>query len=804
MARFPKSKKETRSWGRTQVCQDSGNAYKPTRKESKSEKGKEKRLSDQKKRKEYREYELFSQGSEMICKVRVGKKEVEALIDTGSEVSLMKLATCEELKLVIGSLEESDLIITQANGQEMPLKGMCWLPVEIEGMSTWSKFYIAPNLDRELILGEDWLKKNQAQIRFKPNLLTIKGLKIPLGRGTSRVMAVYSEEDVELPARTAIAFSARLDSPENSGGILYQIIPRNKSLLENEVMVVEALVERNDRSQVPVMLANLSNKTVNVPKGVQLGTVLNIKTQRQVRNVKTRPCSDGKTIVNPDEIRVPQEHRRKIEHLIYKNREVVANTNKELGQTQTIQMKIDTGDHPPIKLRPYRTPIHKRKLVEEEVKDMLECGIIERSQSPWSFPIVLVDKKDGGHRFCVDFRALNNITKPLAYPLPLIDDILSLLGRATYFSTLDLRSGYWQVALDEADREKATFACHAGLFQFRVMPFGLANASGIFQQLMSIVLEGLENFSMAYLDDIIIFSSSVREHLQHLQAVFERLKSHGLKLKLPKCQFMNEETRYLGFVINKNGIKPDSNKIEVIRSMPEPKTVRQVRRFIGAIGQYRRFIPAFSSIATPLIELTKKHAKFKWSEESQRSFEALKDQLTAIPLLIYPDLSKPMVLYTDASDQCIGACLTQPCSEKEGLIPGIPEETPIYFLSHKLSSTEQRWSVIEKEAYAIIYALQKLDYLLRGATFIIKTDHKPLQYLFKADWKNKKIQQWALRISEYNCKIEYLSARENTFADLLSRIPNKLKLESEKVKQVDDKVYQINVLNSHNLEDMSN
>ena len=374
-------------------------------------------------------------------------------------------------------------------------------------------------------------------------------------------------------------------------------------------------------------------------------------------------------------------------------------------------------------------------------------------------------------------------------------------GQGNLFFILDLRLGYWQMVFNKADQEKATFACHEGLFQCRVMPFGLANAPGIFQQLMSVVLAGLEQFSMAYLDDILIFSSNINEHLQHLQTVFERLRNHGLKLKLPKCQFMKYETKYLGFVINKNGIKPDTDKIEVIRSMPEPKTVRQIRGFIGAIGYYRRFIPAFSSIATPLIALTKKYARFKWSDECQRSFDALKDQLTAIPLLTYPDLSKPMILYTDASDQCIGACLTQPCPEKDGPVPGIPEEIPIYFLSHKLSPTEQRWPVIEKEAYAMIYALQKLDYYLSGATFTIKTDHKPLQYLLKADWKNKKIQQWALRISEYNCKIEYLSGKENTCADLLSRIPNELKLESDNAKQVDDKAYQINVLNSHKLRD---
>ena len=238
-------------------------------------------------------------------------------------------------------------------------------------------------------------------------------------------------------------------------------------------------------------------------------------------------------------------------------------------------------------------------------------------------------QQKGGHRFSVDFQALNNITKPLAYPLPLIDDILVLLGKSTYFSTLDLRSGYWQVALDEADREKTTFACHVGLYQSRVMPFGLANAPGIFKQLMSVVLGGLEQFAMAYLDDILIFSASINEHLRHLKIVFVQLRKHGLKIKLPKCKFMKKKTKYLGFVIDKSGVHPDIDKVEVIRALPKPQTVREVTGFRGAIGYYRRFIPAFWRIATPLIALTKKYARFSWTEDCQRSFNTLKEQLTA-------------------------------------------------------------------------------------------------------------------------------------------------------------------------------
>ena len=414
-------------------------------------------------------------------------------------------------------------------------------------------------------------------------------------------------------------------------------------------------------------------------------------------------------------------------------------TNKELGQTKTVEMRIDTGDHPPIKLWPYKTPIHKRKLVEEAVNEMMDSGMIERFKSPWNFPIVIVEKKDGGHRFCMDFCQLNAITKLLVVPLPLIDNILALLGKSKCFSTLDLRSGYWQVALNKEDREKTTFTGHMGLFNFRVMPFGLANVLGVFRQLIFIVLDGMETFAMAHLDDIMVFSRSPEDNFEHLQRLFNHLKKHGFKLKLSKCQFLREETKYLGFGINKDGIKTDVDKVEVIRAMPARKTVREIRGFIGAIGYYRRFLPAFSWLAGLLISLMKKYAWFRWMEDCQHAFEALKDQLTAMPLLAYPDLSKPMVLYTDASDRCIEAVLMQPCPDKDGPVLGVPEEIPIYFLSHWLSETQQRWPVIEKELFAILYAVQKLDYYLSGAVFTIKTDHQPLKYLLEAKWTNKKI-----------------------------------------------------------------
>ena len=305
---------------------------------------------------------------------------------------------------------------------------------------------------------------------------------------------------------------------------------------------------------------------------------------------------------------VPSHYKPQIQKFLKKNKDLFASVDSELGHTDTVTMKIDTGNNPPIKLRPYRTPIQNRQVIEKTIDEMMGANIVRRSKSPWSFPVVIVDKKDGSKRFCVDFRKLNQITKPNSYPLPLIDDILALLGKAKYFTSLDLKSGYWQVLMDEADKEKTAFACHCGLFEFNVMPFGLSNAPAIFQELMSIVLQGLGHFATAYLDDILIYSETVDQHLHHLQQVFDRLREHGLKLKLKKCSFLRSETTYLGFIISSEGIKPDPQKVEAIKSLPPPTCVREVRSFIGMGSYYRRFIPNFSEIAEPVIALTRKYA----------------------------------------------------------------------------------------------------------------------------------------------------------------------------------------------------
>ena len=265
------------------------------------------------------------------------------------------------------------------------------------------------------------------------------------------------------------------------------------------------------------------------------------------------------------------------------------------------------------------------------------------------------------------------------------------------------------------------------------LPFGISTAPSVFQELMNRVLEGLNNFSIAYLDDILIYSENLSQHLEHIQQVFDRLRHHDLRMKLKKCSFLKLQTNYLGFVIKERGIQPEQEKVGVIKSLSPPTNLKGVRSFIGMCSYYRRFIPHFSHIAEPIIHLTRKYARFVWTEKCQADFDELKRILSQLPLLSFPDPNLPYVLYTDAFTHSIGACLTQVFEES-----GQKVERPIYYLSHKLSDTQSRWSTIERECYSIFYSLTKLGHYLYNAEFTIKCDHKPLKYLLESPMQNKR------------------------------------------------------------------
>jgi len=733
-------------------------------------------------------------------KIQIGKRGYRCLVDTGAEVSIMHEKVFKELKGV--ELKQKEVALQSATGSALLVKGVTDLEFKLGQKTFKHRFVVVSNLNRNFILGNDWLEINGAILYFNLMKLRVGDQYVPLEEDIHISSLVRAKKDYVLSPQTAAIVSVKMKNSdyfkeeEN-----FEISPPKVGFVANEtgLKVYECGVKRNKRGQYPLLLANGTNKTYKIKRGCVLGVVEPVM---KVSSVSFGGLSaaqkEEEEEVSDEQIHAPKERKSEVVQLVRNHPDLFASSDLDLTQTKTVTCTVDTADSPPVRQKPYKTPLNKRKVIDKAIDEMLEAKVIERSKSPWSFPVVVVDKSDGTKRFCVDFRKLNSVTKPMSYPLPLIDDILAQLGEAKFFTCLDLKSGYWQVKMDENDKEKTAFACHRGLFQFLVMPFGLCNAPSVFMLLMNIVLQGLEDFACAYLDDVIIFSRTAEEHRKHIELVFQRLREHNLKLKLKKCKFYQSETEYLGFLIGADGVKPNPNKVEAIKGMPAPKTVREVRSFIGMCSYYRRFVPSFSQIAEPLIALTRKYARFSWSEECQKAFDLIKERLTVAPLLAYPDTTKPYVLYTDASDSCIGACLAQVVEED-----GRQEEKPIYFLSHRLSDTQRRWPTIEKEAYAIHFALQKLDHYLHNAEFVIRTDHKPLKYLLGSPMKNKKIQMWALNLSSYNCTIDYIPGPQNVLADLLSRMPEDPEKEKtsttkeEEVNDLNDNTLEVNAINSN-------
>uniref|UniRef100_K7EX57 ribonuclease H n=1 Tax=Pelodiscus sinensis TaxID=13735 RepID=K7EX57_PELSI len=345
--------------------------------------------------------------------------------------------------------------------------------------------------------------------------------------------------------------------------------------------------------------------------------------------------------------------------------------------------------------------------VRQEVQLMKQWGVIEESRSKWRSPIILVPKRDGSVRFCIDFRKVNGISQFDAYPMPRVEELLECLGRARYISTLDLSKGYWQIPLDPQDRKKTAFATPFGLFQFRRMPFGLHGAAATFQRAMDQVLRPMKGYAAAYIDDIAVYSMTWPEHLPHLEAVMRALEEAGLTANPKECHLAQREVSYLGYTVGGGRLKPLLDKVEALRSYPPPATKRQVRGFLGLAGYYRRFVPDFATIAAPMTELTKDvHPnKVQWTTQPDQAFRELKRRLVQAPVLRQPDFEKLFSLYTDASECGIGAVLAQ---DHEG------EEHPVLYLSRKLLPRERNYATIEKEALAVKWAIETLRYYFMG------------------------------------------------------------------------------------------
>jgi hypothetical protein len=433
-----------------------------------------------------------------------------------------------------------------------------------------------------------------------------------------------------------------------------------------------------------------------------------------------------------------------------------------LGTTKVLSHIIRIGGADPIKQRARPIPYHYQQEFKRLITEMIKSGMIRESESPWCSPVHLVKKKDGSLRITVDYRKLNDVTTKDSYPIPRIDDMLNKLAKAKIFTTLDLASGYYQVEMEEASKKYTAFSCDMGLFEYNVMPMGLTNACATFQRLMNRILSSiLGAFCLVYLDDIIIFSENVDNHLEHVKAIIDLLQRYNLKIKPSKCKIAEERVEYLSHIIFRGTITPGKAKTEALYQFVIPRNVKQIQSFLGLASYYRKYILNFSTIASPLIRCTEKGVKFHWTLDCQIAFDRLRETLSGEPLLRLPNMDKEFCVEADASNFGVGAVLSQ---EYDKIWQ------PIAYFSKHLSKTQRNYSTSERELLAIVLAVEHFRQFLYGRVFRVLTDHQPLRSFLTMTDPSPRLARWLGRVNLFEFVIEYRKGKNHGNADALSRM----------------------------------
>lgn len=713
--------------------------------------------------------------------VFVGNRRFLALVDAGATTSLMTREAWKE----IGEppLTPCEVQIQDFDGGSHKCYGEVCLAIGIGSQDYFFDCYVVENAPRKVLIGMDFMERYGIIINVKEKLVTLDdgttvngrninydGLQantLSVSRGTAKEGVIRLAKRIKLNPQEA----KFVDIVSPLKGI--------SSPLEEQVVYTTGLVPQGTSR---VLLCNASTEVQDRQKNDIIGNVSEATCVAEVNmvinslnNEERFSSAKGASVRKPEAARLQRllKHTVGYETMNKEEKEVVFNwlqdfadifalEGEPLGRNGDMPMKIETRDVRPVYRKPYRIPTIYQEEVDRQLKTMVDQGIIERSKSPWSSPLIIVKKKGGGIRLCVDYRYLNEFTKKDKFPLPVINENLNMLHGNTWFSSLDLLSGYWQLSLHPESREKTAFSTKDGHFHFKVVPFGLSNAPPVFQRLMTYIFhKQLNKELLIYLDDIIILGKNLTEHDAAMRRALTTLRNANLRVKLEKCSLLKSSIEYLGHVVTREGLKPQVSKVAAIKNCITPRSFKELRSFLGMCSYYRKFIESFSSRAQPLFKLTSEDA-WRWDSTHEEAFADLKEAICEEALLIYPDFGKSFSLTTDASNYAIGGVLSQKTA-------GI--EKPIMFMSRTLQGPELNYSTYETELLAIVYCLKKARPLIYGREVIVKTDHRPLTWLMKTSHteSNGRLARWLVVIQDFNLKIEYLPGKLNNIADFLSR-----------------------------------
>ena len=663
---------------------------------------------------------------------------IKAIVDTGSNITILDSLIWGNKRLSTTKLRPASGI----TGHELNILGNAIVELGILDQKITIEVRIMKACPFQCVLGVDSLDqlKNvwyNCQSRKLELALEVPTQPRPL-MDEKEQAALYLKEawEVDFWSETIYPIEVQVSDESNI------IFEPSAQLVEKYNLVGATTVCKPVAGKIPIRLLNLSHFPVVLPMGLNIGIIASVLSE-------PKPSDRNKLMIEPDwfeHAEFTSKEKLELLALIRKYSIVFAASEYDLGKTPLVKHTIPLTDEKPIAQRPYRVPHALREEYARQIKGMLENKIIRPSSSPWASPVVLIRKKGGAMRFCVDYRRLNAITRKDTYPLPRIDDMLDRLNNAKYFSVLDLQSGFWQIDVAEEDKEKTAFTTGEGLYEFNVLPFGLTGSPPTFQRCMNFVLMDATH-AMVYIDDVIIYSKTFKEHLNDLECVFQKLLSGGLKVKPSKCQWVRKEVTFLGHVVTASGIKPDPRNLEKVAECVAPTNLKELQRFLGLTGYYRRFILNYSGLAAPLIKLLKRDSKYLWNIAASEAFLALKNKLVTPPILRFPDFNKDFVLMTDASNYAVGAVLGQ--KDEEG------RDYVIAYASRSLKVHEKNYAVVEKEALAIVFAVKYFRHYILNKKILILSDQRSLQWLMTHKDSSSRLIRWALYLQEFDIEISY-------------------------------------------------
>ena len=762
-------------------------------------------------------------GTGMAIDGKIQGATIAFTVDTGASITILSSAAYDQISEGLRpNLRPTAMRLHQANDSLITTRGEALMLIEFGVEKRWTHVVVA-EIKSFALLGNNFIADNGCVLDYTKNSFVLGRETLTmysLEKVAPRIGMVRAGQTITIPAHTTMPIPAQIDDVGNMQGAGL-IEPSNRARGSRMGYVIGRTVVNYQQSELQVPVLNVSDADLTIHAKTRIGRIVPLeeastaglqekeinKAVNLVRAVGDNPNMPALSKLLPGEIdesgnelvpvvaevkpevkgrlagckeaqqlqetlqslwlnsieALDKDEERQLAILLRNYADVFSTGPDDIGRTPLVKHRIRTGDTAPIKQHPRRLPLSQQQSCKEEVQKMLKHDVIRPSASPWASPIVIVKKKDGSLRFCIDYRKLNAATIKDAYPLPRIDDSLDCLSGSKWFCTLDLASGFWQVEMDPEDREKTAFCTRGGLYEFNTMPFGLCNAPGTFERLMELVLAGLQwEICLIYIDDVIVFSKTVEETITRLGQVLERFREAGLKLKPKKCLLLQKQVAYLGHIISESGIATNPEKVKVVKDSKEPQDVSELRGFLGVTSYYRRFVKGYSDIAAPLNKLLSKNVEWHWDKRCHEAWEQLKQKLMSSEILSYPRPGSKFILDTDASNMAVGAVLSQ---IQDG------QEKVLAYASRGLGKPERRYCVTRRELLAVVTYIKYFRHYLYGNKFLLRTDHGSLRWIFNFKAPEGQLARWLEVLGIYDFDIQHRPGRLHGNADAMSRPP---------------------------------